>query len=156
MNSKGCNPTCHLSAVFSIAFRIICITAMLSLVAVIFGCKKPDDKGSQTNTTTSATPGIQTPPSESDTTTGTIPNENTSFGWCNADSLHARSGPGSEYFGIGELKHGEKVTIVGREGDWFKIQFADGFAFVSAQFIQSTEIIPTQAEAKSTTTLPAQ
>lgn len=36
---------------------------------------------------------------------------------------------------------GEKVDILGREGDWYKIKFKDGVGYVSAQFISSTVVI---------------
>lgn len=63
-------------------------------------------------------------------------------GWCNVDEdgLHVRSGPGNDYRVIGGMKYGEKVYILGREGDWYKIEFAGGTAYVSAAFVQDTEI----------------
>ncbi|MDD2363060.1 MAG: SH3 domain-containing protein [Oscillospiraceae bacterium] len=162
MKTKDYKPTRIFASGFSLVFRLVCITVVLALSAVMFGCKKPDDTSSATSTTISTAPETQptiqdvTIPSETETTTGTIPEGTPSVGWCNADSLRVRSGPGTEYNGIGGLKHGEKVTIVGREGDWYKIEFKDDFAFVSAQFIQSTEIIPTQTEIDETTTTAAQ
>lgn len=59
-----------------------------------------------------------------------------STGYCVADpSMHVRSQPAPYAEVIGGLAYGEQVSIVGKEGDWFRIVFRDGFAYVSAQYI---------------------
>lgn len=73
-------------------------------------------------------------------------------GYCSVDSLVVRGGPGTDYYGIGGLKYGEQVEILGREGDWFRIVFKpgdDGVGYVSAQYIQGTVPLPTTAAAVS-------
>ena len=82
-----------------------------------------------------------------------IPEGTPSVGWCNATSMHIRSGPGTDYGAIGGLVTGEKVDILGREGDWYKIKFKDGkdgVGYVSAQFISSTVVTTTMAPATTT------
>lgn len=64
--------------------------------------------------------------------------------------MHIRSGPGTDYGAIGGLVTGEKVDILGREGDWYKIKFKDGVGYVSAQFISSTVVTTTMAPATTT------
>lgn|GEM_PF-2722764 len=69
-------------------------------------------------------------------------------GYCSVKSLVVRGGPGMGYCGIGGLKYGEQMEILGREGDWFRIAFKPapgGVGYVSAQYIQGEEPAPTTA-----------
>ena len=60
----------------------------------------------------------------------------TDIGYVNATTMHIRSGPGTDYGAIGGLKMGDQVKILGKEGDWYKIEFKETGGYVSAQFIQ--------------------
>ena len=57
--------------------------------------------------------------------------------------LNVRSSPGTGYSIIGKLYNNETVTVVGSatgDGiDWFKIEFDDGYGYVSAEFIKLIE-----------------
>ncbi len=57
--------------------------------------------------------------------------------------LNVRSSPGTGYSSIGKLYNNETVTVVGSatgDGiDWYKIEFGDGYGYVSAEFIKLIE-----------------
>ena len=57
--------------------------------------------------------------------------------------LNVRSSPGTGYSIIGKLYNNETVTVVGSatgDGiDWYKIEFDDGYGYVSAEFIKLIE-----------------
>lgn len=57
-------------------------------------------------------------------------------GYVNASTLNVRPTPDTSGYAIGGLRYGETVTIVGKEGDWYQIQFQEGTGYVSAQYIQ--------------------
>ena len=57
--------------------------------------------------------------------------------------LNVRSSPGTGYSSIGKLYNNETVTVVdsatGDGIDWYKIEFDDGYGYVSAEFIKLIE-----------------
>ena len=74
------------------------------------------------------------------------------------DSLNVRRDASINYDAIGGLEKGDKVTIVGREGDFYKIEWSsfdgnfDGeYAYVSAQYISAS---PNGETTASTTGAP--
>jgi uncharacterized protein YgiM (DUF1202 family) len=145
----------------SAAIKLICLTAAVACVLTLSGCNKKNQGSKQTTGTTSIYPtsAVQTT-APADTTVPTeisttqfIPAEGYPMpGWCAANGgLHVRQTPDTNYEAIGGLKYGEKVTIVGREGDWYKINFKDGTAYVNAGYISLTEVFP-----DDTTTAPAE
>lgn len=100
-----------------------------------------------------------TPTTVTTTTTATPTTTTThisvfSVGYCTADSLHVRSGPGLDYRGIGGLVHGEQVTVLGQDGDWYQIQFGDTVGYVSAQYISATPPAQTPASTRPATLPP--
>lgn len=42
------------------------------------------------------------------------------------DSANVRSGPGTEYQVIGSMSHGQTVTVIGKAGDWDKVDLGGG------------------------------
>ena len=154
MNGKNLAPKSLLSVVLVV---LLCIAALL-----LSSCNKDTPASSLTEETTP----VETQTTDTTATTAlttpltTVPPVSGSFttfpaaGWCNADTLRVRSGPGLDYNGIGGLKYGEQVTVLGQQGDWFQIKFKDGVAYVSAQYIQATEppVINTTPPAAATTT----
>ena len=52
-----------------------------------------------------------------------------------ASEVIVRDGPGFEYDSIGGISYNEDVTIVGREGDWYRVAFGDGFGYISAAYV---------------------
>lgn len=49
--------------------------------------------------------------------------------------LNVRSGPWGSI--IGSLKNGDKVTVIGSSGDWYKIQYGSTTAYVHANYIST-------------------
>lgn len=47
--------------------------------------------------------------------------------------LNVRASPWGKI--IGKLSHGDKVLIAAKEGDWFKIRFGDGYAYVHSYYV---------------------
>ena len=151
-----------------VILRLVCLTAAISSAVAFSACNKKTNTGSSADTettspTASTTASTTTAAAEETTapleTTGTIPDGVPQLGWCTSeDGLHVRKTPDTDYEAIGGLRYGEKVSIVGREGDWYKINFKDGHAYVSAAYISPTEIIvpETTTPAPATTTTAAQ
>ncbi len=76
------------------------------------------------------------------------------------DSLNVRPQANTDYFAVGGLEFGEEVTVVGKTGDWYEIQFvytdSEGerheTAFVSAQYISASRPKPTTTTTAAETT----
>lgn len=110
------------------------LLGLCALLALLPGCGAQGDGASSDAPveTMAAETTTQAPPTET-----TVP-QVTGVGYCTADSMNVRGGPGTDYYAIGGLKYGEQVEILGREGDWYRISFKEGDGYVSAQYIQSS------------------
>lgn len=137
--------------------RIACILLALLIASAFSACKKKDSYSyiSPTSATSETTAAV----SEAQTTaaTGTAAAGDISVGWCNGDGVWIRNGPGTDYYGVGALYTGDKVTVLGKEGDWYEIKYAkgnNGVGYVNAQFISATEVEakPSSTGAAATTT----
>lgn len=83
--------------------------------------------------TTTTTPSTTTP---STTTTTTNTNTSTTL-TITGNTLNVRSGPGTNYEVVTGLTKGDKVTKLGQEGDWYRIQTSGGqTGYISAQYAQ--------------------
>ena len=52
-------------------------------------------------------------------------------------SLKVRSGAGQTFDEIGGARKGDTFTAIGREGDWFKIQFTEAtIGYLNAQYVE--------------------
>ncbi len=51
-----------------------------------------------------------------------------------ASSLNVRSGPSTKYKSIGILKKGKTVTVVADMKDWYKIEYKDGYGYISKKY----------------------
>lgn len=49
--------------------------------------------------------------------------------------LNVRKGPGTNYDSIGQLHQGDKVSIVAKNGEWYKIKYGSGYGYVYKDFI---------------------
>lgn len=101
--------------------------ALILAVLMLFtfaACKNeaPEVSDDTTSTTTTAK------------TTAPLPKE----GWITADSMRVRGGAGLTYEVVGGITYGEKVEILEKTGDWYKIRFGDGVGFVSGQYLTFT------------------
>ena len=116
----------------------VCAAAALRAPVVLPGCSDP----SAPTATASAPSSTAATTTIAATTPTTLPTQAPipTVGWCNATTLHVRSGPGTNYGSIGGLRYGEKVTIIGKEGDWYCISRNTEIGYVSAQYIQDTEV----------------
>ncbi len=89
-------------------------------------------------------PDPSTEPSVSQTTTSTTTMTTTTtqaamtpqIGWVNATSLHVRPNASQKDDAIGGLEQEDQVTIIGEEGDWYRIQFKpDTVGYVNKAYI---------------------
>ena len=51
-----------------------------------------------------------------------------------ASSLNIRSGPGTKYDIIGAVKKGKTVTVVGTNGDWYKIEYNGKDGYINKKY----------------------
>jgi len=65
----------------------------------------------------------------------------------NAESLSVRTGPSTSFDIIGELSDGDKVNIVGKSGNWYKIEYNDIYGYISASYIKLDEVEPEEDNA---------
>ncbi len=99
--------------------------------------------GTTSKSSTTKTSKSTTSTTKSTTKPTTAPSSSPSDlkeGYCSASSLYVRTGPGTNYESIGGLVRGDKVTITGRSGDWYIIDFNGESAYVSAQYISASPI----------------
>ncbi len=108
-------------------YIVCCLTTILLLFCV--ACKEKTPAVSTDNDTAVTTVK----------TTAPLPKE----GWITADSMRVRGSAGLASEVIGGITFGQKVEILGKEGDWYKIRFGNGIGYVSGQYLTFTE--PTTA-----------
>lgn len=99
-------------------YMLCCLATIVLLFCVACKEQAPD---LSTDTTTTVTTKTQAP----------LPKE----GWITADSMRVRGGAGLTSEVVGGITFGEKVEILGKEGDWYKIRFGDGVGYVSGQYL---------------------
>lgn len=74
----------------------------------------------------------------------------THTGKISADTLNVRKGAGTSFSKIGSLKKGSKVNIIGNATKgWYKIQYKNGYGYVSAKYISS--VTPVKPSSGNTT-----
>ncbi len=124
---------------------LVMIVVLAALVALAAGCGKNAPETPDTTVTT--------------TTQSTLPTTTTTMvnGKMDAE-LNVREGPGSQYAAIGGVLIDESVEIVGREGDWYKIRFADTYGYINAHYVEvegNLNVSEMQAERPQATTTTA-
>lgn len=56
-------------------------------------------------------------------------------------TVYLRSGPGSNFAQIGSVSEGDILSVLGQEGDWYKIRKSDGSsAYIAGWLVSSTDI----------------
>ena len=100
---------------------LACLAALLIAVGAFASCS-PNNGDEDTVTTTTQT-------------TTTVVTTTTQHGSLAASDVIVRSGPGLDYDAIGGITYNEEVVILGREGDWYRIQFGDQVGYISAQYV---------------------
>ena len=145
---------------------------LLAVLLVFSGCFASSDDNleavSAVNVTTTAAATTTTVATVSTTTAPAAISEYPCTAYA-TDSLNVRRTPNTDYHAIGGLHEGEQVTVIGREGDFYEINFkwsdtdengqtvSGTTAYVSAQYISlsratATTTAPTVATTTVTTT----
>lgn len=61
------------------------------------------------------------------------------------EKLNVRSGAGTDYSAVGSLSSGTTATVVGTTGDWYKIEYGNGYGYISAEYtndyVEDTELV---------------
>ena len=60
------------------------------------------------------------------------PVQNAIYARAKVNGLNLRSGPGSGYASLGYINAGDMVVLLSREGDWYKTQYKNKTAYISA------------------------
>lgn len=115
--------------------RTLALLMCVVLAVALCGCFGKDEPAPDTTPTTVDV----TTTTPSTTTLPTIGEERPFTGYVNASTLRVRPTPDTTGEPIGGLSFGEAVSVLGREGDWYKITFKDGIGYVNAQYIQDTK-----------------
>ncbi len=58
---------------------------------------------------------------------------------------NVRSGPGTSYSIIGDVKAGDTVTITGTDSGWYKISFNGGTGYIASSLVNTGSAAPTPA-----------
>lgn len=92
--------------------------------------------GTPATTTPSATTPSATTPSTTTPSNSNTSNTSTTL-TVTGNTLRVRTGPGTGYEVVASLSKGEKVTKLGVEGEWYRIQTSDGkTGYISSQYAQ--------------------
>ena len=73
--------------------------------------------------------------------------------YVNADTLNVREGAGTSYKILGTYKHGDEVKVVSIDGDWAKIQYEDGYAYISNKYLSDEKPVKVTIKYVNTNTL---
>ncbi len=86
---------------------------------------------------TSVAPGSAPSPTVTSWPPTTTPAPQLYRGTVNTDVLNLRAGAGTEYAVLGQLHHGDRPVVMGRNqaGDWLKITFGDSKGWISAKYV---------------------
>ena len=57
------------------------------------------------------------------------------IGTVNASALNVRTGPGTSYKAVGYVTKGTKLTILGKSGSWYKINYKGATRYVSTSYV---------------------
>ncbi len=101
--------------------KYICLILATAVLLTAVGCTAPQNNADATSNTTVKT-------------TAPLPQ----FGYITADSMRVRGEANLKAEIIGGINFGEKVEILGKNGDWYQIRFGDGFGYISGQYISFT------------------
>ncbi len=102
--------------------RVASMLVVLAMfVSAMVGCSTGADDDTAATTTTAVTTTVTT--------------TTTQHAVLDASDVIVRDGPGFDYEAIGGISYQEDIVIIGREGDWFKIQFGDGVGYINAQYV---------------------
>lgn len=67
-------------------------------------------------------------------------------------SVNIRSGPSANYSIIGVVKKGATLTVVGKfSNNWYKVQYKNGYGYITGQYLSVTKVTSTTTTTKPTT-----
>lgn len=112
----------------------VALLMALSLAA----CSNGEEPGSAPGTQSTA-PSVQINTTEPTTTTTTA-EAFPLYCWNIADtSINIRPEPNTDKEAIGGMAKGERAQVLGKEGDWYKIQILSLVGYVSGQYLSFTD-----------------
>ncbi len=68
-------------------------------------------------------------------------------------NVNVRSGPSTRYSVVGGLSSGQRVTVTGSSGNWYRISWSSGSAYVSASYLRPATSAPAAPSTPSTGTI---
>ena len=113
-----------------------CAALLLCSLSACSSLSEPKDEPAVTTTTTTKL-----------VTTTALP----SVGYIHNHATLIRSGAGLAYKAVCGIEAGEQVTIVGRNGDWYEVQYQGLSGYVSGQFLRFTPWDPNTTPPAATT-----
>lgn len=124
-------------------FGILILTLVLAFA--LCGCSEsPADEDTTATTVTTAA-----------TTVATTAPEFPAQGSVNATVLNVRPTPDTTGAPIGQLRQGDAVTLLSREGDWYAISLNGQTGYISAEFVLRTApTVTTAGDGATVTTAP--
>ncbi len=71
--------------------------------------------------------------------------------YVNAGSVNLREGPGMQYDIVMELRRYEEITVTGKSGEWYRVEYGRKKGFITAEFVEfgsaptpTPKVTPTQ------------
>ncbi|MCQ2405567.1 MAG: SH3 domain-containing protein [Clostridia bacterium] len=130
------------------AILFVCAAMLVCATACFKSEKKPETSAAPTLATTAPSATVSTAATSASAAGTTVASGSLDSFPCvgyTTDSLNVRRDASTDYDAIGGLEKGDKVTIVGEEGDFYKIEWSsfDGnfegqYAYVSKQYVSAT------------------
>ncbi|QTL49763.1 SH3 domain-containing protein [Priestia aryabhattai] len=77
---------------------------------------------------------------------GTTPSAESTTYIVTASTLNVRSGAGTNYAAIGSMTKGQKLSVVSKSGDWYKINYSGRTGYVSSDYVQASGTATSPAE----------
>jgi uncharacterized protein YgiM (DUF1202 family) len=84
-------------------------------------------------------------------TTSTVPQSKTVYVNTPGSTLNVRSGPGTTYPTLGNLKHGEKITVTEENSSWYKLTYDGKTGYVNKSYVKDEQTAVTTAFPKTGT-----
>lgn len=128
-----------LSASIALAYGITCLAPLINRPITESITPLPDDQDNKP-----ALPEQESPPEANPDTPAITPDPapapepqpepeaKASYVRSKVDGLNLRSGPGTSYSSVGHINKGDMVALLGKEGNWYKTQYKNSEAYISA------------------------
>ena len=130
------------------AILFVCAAMLVCATACFKSEKKPETSAAPTLATTAPSATVSTAVTSASAAGTTVASGSLDSFPCvgyTTDSLNVRRDASTNYDAVGGLQKGDKVTIVGEEGDFYKIEwssfdgnFNEKYAYVSKQYVSAS------------------